>query len=93
MALNYVKAVYDKGGDAEASFQIVSGLSTNFLTSIKGPEALYKTVVALATLIQLDEDVKALAEALDVGRKLARIPKGRMARLDQCVEQCKTILE
>lgn len=91
MVLNYAKAVHDKGGDSEASFQIVSGISTAFLQTLKGPEAIYKTLVALATLIQLDADVKALSEALDIGRKLASIPKGRMARLDQLVAECKAL--
>ncbi len=90
--MNYGKVVHDKGGDAEAAFQIVSGLSTVMLQAIKGPEALYKCTVTLGTLVATDEDVKALAQALDATSKLNRIPKGRMARLDACVDECKTLL-
>ena len=31
LAINYAKAINDQGGDSDASFQIVSGLSTVFL--------------------------------------------------------------
>ena len=31
LAVNYAKAIHDQGGDSEASFQLVSGLSTVFL--------------------------------------------------------------
>ena len=87
MAINFAKSIHDKGGDSEASFQLVSGLTTVFLPNLKGPDALYKVVVALATLVKLDKDVKALAEALDLNNELAKLPKGRMTRLDQCVTE------
>ena len=59
---------------------------------LKGPDPLYKTVAAIATLVKLDSDVKALTEALEVKTELAKIPKGRMARLDECVTECLTLL-
>ena len=92
MAVNFAKAIHDQGGDSEASFQLVSGITTVFLPRLKGPDALYKVIVALATLVQLDQDVKALAGALEVNAQLAKIPKGRMARLDQCVKECQALL-
>jgi len=92
LAINYAKAINDQGGDSDASFQIVSGLSTVFLGKLKGPDPLYKTVAAIATLVKLDSDVKALTEALEVKTELAKIPKGRMARLDECVTECLTLL-
>ena len=92
LAHNYSKAINDKGGDNEASFQLVSGLSTVFLERIKGPDALYKVVVSLATLIVTHEEVKDLAVALDVDRALKLIPKNRMARLDQIVSECLKLL-
>lgn len=92
LAINYAKAIHDQGGDSDASFQIVSGLSTVFLGKLKGPDPLFKTVAAIATLVKLDSDVKALTEALEVKTELAKIPKGRMARLDECVTECLTLL-
>jgi len=92
LAINYAKAINDQGGDSDASFQIVSGLSTVFLGKLKGPDPLFKTVAAIATLVKLDSDVKALTEALEVKTELAKIPKGRMARLDECVTECLTLL-
>jgi len=92
LAINYAKAINDQGGDSDASFQIVSGLSTVFLGKLKGPDPLFKTVAAIATLVKLDSDVKALTEALEVKAELAKIPKGRMARLDECVTECLTLL-
>jgi len=92
MAINFAKAIHDEGGDSEASFQLVSGLTTVFLPNLKGPDALYKVIVALATLIKLDKDVKALAEALELKNEFAKIPKGRMTRLDQCVKECQALL-
>ena len=92
LAHNYSKAINDKGGDNEASFQLVSGLSTVFLERIKGPDALYKVVVSLATLIVTHEEVKDLAVALDVDRALKLIPKNRMTRLDQIVSECLKLL-
>lgn len=93
LAINYAKAIHDQGGDSEASFQLVSGLSTVFLGKLKGPDALFKVVVSIATLVKLDSDVKALTEALEVKTELARIPKGRMGRLDECVSECLELLK
>jgi len=93
MAINYAKAIYDQGGDSEASFQLVSGLSTVFLSKLKGPDALFKVVAAIATLVKLDSDVKALTEALEVKNELTKIPKGRMGRLDECVTECLALLK
>jgi len=93
LAINYAKAIHDQGGDSDASFQLVSGLSTVFLGKLKGPDALFKVVVSIATLVKLDSDVKALAEALEVKTELARIPKGRMGRLDECVSECLELLK
>ena len=67
------------------TFLIISG-------KLKGPDPLFKTVAAIATLVKLDSDVKALTEALEVKTELAKIPKGRMARLDECVTECLTLL-
>ena len=93
MAINYAKAIYDQGGDSEASFQLVSGLSTVFLSKLKGPDALFKVVAAIATLVKLDSDVKALTEALEVKNELTKIPKGRMGRLDECVTECLALIK
>ena len=60
---------------------------------MKGPDALFKVVVSIATLVKLDSDVKALTEALEVKTELARIPKGRMGRLDECVSECLELLK
>jgi len=93
IAINYAKAINDQGGDAEASFQLVSGLSTVYIGKLKGPDALFKVVAAIATLAKLDSDVKDLTEALEVKAELAKIPKGRMGRLDECVSECLQLLK
>ena len=93
LALNYAKAIYDQGGDSEAAFQLVSGLASVYLAKLKGPDALFKVVAAIATLSMKDSDVKALTEALEVKSELARIPKGRMQKLDDCVRDCLEILK
>lgn len=92
LVLNFAKAINEKGGDSEAAIQIVSSLLTVFIVKFKGPEALFKVVSALGTLIKQDSDVKSLAEALDAITELKKIPKNRMSRLDSCVSACIGLL-
>ena len=68
-------------------------LSTIFVYRIKGPDSLYNVVVSIASLVKMSSEVKDLALALDVCTALKRIPKGRMARLDQSVEDCLKLLQ
>lgn len=93
---NFSKAIYEMDSDEaknEAAFQIISGLSTIFVDRIKGPDSLYNVVVSIASLVKMSSEVKDLALALDVCTALKRIPKGRMARLDQSVEDCLKLLQ
>ena len=53
---------------------------------------MYKIIVALCTLINMHEEVKDLAIALDTEKTLKNIPKGRMSRLDQIVAETLTLL-
>lgn len=92
LVVNYAKAIHDKGGDSEAAFQIVSAIVTVYLPKLKGPETIWKAVVALATLVKQDEDAKALTEALETKGALAKIPRGRMRKLDDCIDECLTLL-
>merc|ERR1712241_1248275 len=96
LVLNYAKAIRDSNvsdtDQNEAAFQIVSTLSTAFLNRIKGPEALYKIIVALSTLILVHQEVKDLAIALDIEKALKNIPKGRMSRLDEIVAESLVLL-
>ena len=90
---NFSKLFYDMNENCiEAAFQLISSISTVQLPRIKGPESVYKLVAAAATLMKLDKEIIDLAQALDLSKQLARIPKGRMAKLDKCVTQCKSIL-
>ena len=93
---NFSKAIYEMDSDEaknEAAFQIISGLSTIFVDRIKGPDSLYNVVVSIASLVKMSSEVKDLALALDVSTAMKRIPKGRMARLDQIVEDCLKLLQ
>merc|ERR1712018_263234 len=91
LVVNFSKAVNDMEEievKNEAAFQIISGLSTIFMERIKGPDSLYLVVVSIGTLILMSAEVKDLALALDVEKSLKRIPKNRMARLDEVVAEC-----
>lgn len=93
LVVNYAKAIYDTaGGDSEAAFQIVSAVVTVLLPTLKGPEPLWKVIVALATLVKQDADARALTEALDVKGVLAKIPRGRMRKLDDSINECLSLL-
>ena len=90
---NFSKLFYDLDENCiEAAFQLISSIVSVQLPRLKGPEAVYKIVAAAATLMKLDQEIIDLAQALDLPQQLAIIPKGRMAKLDECVTQCKSIV-
>ena len=79
--------------DQEAAVQIVSALGTNYLLELKAPEALYRTLVALGTLVARDSEVRDLALALDVASSLSRVKSGQLEKLDECLNECKQALK
>lgn len=91
LAFNYA-IVYLANPDEEASFQIVSAIISNYLVSLETPEALYRTVVALGTLIIKNPDVKELALALEAKRALAKVKSGDTVKLKEAVEECRRVL-
>ena len=79
--------------DQEASFQIVSALASNYLPTFKNAEALYRTTVALGTLVVKDREAKDLALALDSVRALKIVDKSVSQKVKESVEECLKVLE
>jgi len=93
VALNYA-VIYSTHNalDSEASVQIVSALATTYLGRLNASEALYRTIVALGTLVERDSEARDLALALDTGNTVDRIKRGQTEKLDQCLKECMEVL-
>ena len=72
--------------------QIVSALATTYLGRLNASEALYRTIVALGTLVERDSEARDLALALDTGNTVDRIKRGQTEKLDQCLKECMEVL-
>jgi len=92
VSLNYAVVYSTDTLDSEASVQIVSALATTYLGRINASEALYRTVVALGTLVVKDSEARDLALALDAGNTVDRIKRGQTEKLDQCLKECLEVL-
>lgn len=94
IALNYAKAIASESNvenKDEATFQLVSALCFTFSQNVRNPEALYRTLVALGTLGVVQPQVKSLAQDLDVKSFLARVPKGKLDKLDQAIAEARSV--
>lgn len=91
LALNYSIALIESP-DLEASIQLVSALGSNYLPNMESPEALYRTVVALGTLITQDSECQSLAQALDLDKTLESLKKKDCDKLRECIKECLEVL-
>jgi len=94
IALNYARAIASKectDNAEEATFQLVSALCFTFSQNIRCHEALYRTLAALGTLAVTRPEVKTLAQDLDVTSFLSRVPRNKLDKLDQAVEEAKSV--
>ena len=88
LLFNFSKLFHDDQKDCmEAGIQLISSIVSVLLPRIKGPEANYKLIIAAATLIGIHREIQDLAEALEFFSRIRRIPKGRMANLDELINQ------
>ncbi|TRY76231.1 hypothetical protein TCAL_09227 [Tigriopus californicus] len=91
LVLNYSIALIESP-DLEASIQLVSALSSNYLPKLDNAEALYRTLVALGTLIAQDAECQGLAQALDLDQTLASLKKKDCPKLRECITECLAVL-
>ena len=70
----------------------MSSLATTYLGRLNASEALYRTIVALGTLVERDSEARDLALALDTGNTVDRIKRGQTEKLDQCLKECMEVL-
>jgi len=94
IALNYARAIASRecsDNAEEATFQLVSALCFTFSQNIRCHEALYRTLAALGTLAVTRPEVKTLAQDLDVTSFLSRVPRNKLDKLDQAVEEAKSV--
>jgi len=88
LLFNFSKLFHEDQKDCmEAGIQLISSIVSVLLPRIKGPEANYKLIIAAATLIGIHREIQDLAEALEFSSRIRRIPKGRMANLDELINQ------
>jgi hypothetical protein len=92
VVLNYA-VVFLNNPDPEASVQIVSSLVSAYLGRLNAPEGLYRSVVALGTLVMKDAESRDLALALDATSALKMIKSGMSEKLDECISECKDALD
>lgn len=76
----------------EASFQVISSICSNGLLIIKSPEAAYRLVAALGTLVTGDQESKDLALALEAKAAMAKVPKSDAEKLMECIDDCRQCL-
>ena len=96
IALNYTIVLRNQGKEEleEASFQLISALSTIYIERFNDLEALYRALVAIGNILSLDADqngsVKDLAEAIDIKSALSkcRTNKNGFEKLREATCEC-----
>ena len=96
IALNYTVILRGTGQEEleEASFQLITALSTIYIDRFYGLEALYRALIGIGNILYVDAElngsVKDLAEAIDVKSALSkcRTNKHGYEKLKEAASEC-----
>ena len=96
IALNYTIVWQGLGKEEleEASFQLITALSTVYIERFIGLEALYRALIAIGNILFIDAEqngsVKDLAEAIDIKSALSKCKSSKVGyeKLKEAASEC-----